>query len=95
MRTLILISMVLGLANGWSALYAAESAYSRQQVAADQFYAAGDYQEAMKQYLPLAKKGDSFSQYRISFMYLEGQGREPDLVEAYAWAALAAQNHQD
>lgn len=44
--------------------------------------------------MPLAKKGDSFSQYRISYMYLEGQGTEVNLVESYAWAYLAAQNRQ-
>ena len=73
---------------------AGQSKYHRQQNYADQLYLNGEFGEAMKQYMPLAKKGDSFSQYRISYMYLEGQGTEVDLVESYAWAYLAAQNRQ-
>jgi len=84
---------MLSLAAGWS-VHAADSKYKRLQVAADQLYTEGNFQKAMKEYLPLAKKGDSFSQYRISYMYVQGQGVKPDLIEAYAWASLAAQNYQ-
>ena len=77
-----------------SLLAATETKYQRQQLQADQLYNEGEYKEAMGKYLPLAKKGDSFSQYRVSYMYLEGQGTETDLVESYAWAYLAAQNRQ-
>lgn len=93
MRTLTLAILMLSLAAGWS-VHAADSKYKRQQVEADQLYTSGEFQKAMREYLPLAKKGDSFSQYRVSFMYVEGQGVEADLVEAYAWASLAAQNYQ-
>jgi hypothetical protein len=71
---------------------AGQSKYHQQQSYADQLYQNGEYGEAMRQYLPLAKKGDSFSQYRVSYMYLEGQGTETDLIESFAWASLAAQN---
>jgi len=94
MRILILISLICAFWIPQTLQAAAETKYARQQVLADELYGLGKYQEAMKQYLPLAKKGDSFSQYRVSYMYLEGQGVEPDLVESYAWAYLAAQNHQ-
>ncbi len=73
---------------------ATSSRYHQAQIEADRLYDAGEYQKAMKQYLTLAKKGDSFSQYRVSYMYLEGKGQEEDLIESFAWASLAAQNRQ-
>ncbi|HKX57280.1 MAG TPA: SEL1-like repeat protein [Xanthomonadales bacterium] len=72
-----------------------KSAYVSKQEQADQQYASGKYHEALPNYLRLAKQGDSFSQYRVSYMYLQGQGRESDIVEAFAWATLAAQNKAD
>ena len=70
------------------------SKYHALQQQADALYAKGEYQQSMKQYLSLAKKGDTFSQYRVSYMYLEGQGIESDLIESFAWAFLSAQNNQ-
>jgi hypothetical protein len=72
-----------------------KSAYVSKQEEADQQYANGKYTEALPNYLRLAKQGDSFSQYRVSYMYLQGQGRETDIVESFAWATLAAQNKAD
>ena len=72
-----------------------KSAYVSKQEQADQQYANGKYTEAMPNYLRLAKQGDAFSQYRVSYMYLQGQGRETDIVEAFVWATLAAQNRAD
>jgi hypothetical protein len=69
--------------------------YQSKQQQADQLYAQGNFSEARKQYLRLAKQGDSFSQYRVSYMYLEGQGYKKDIVEAFAWATLAAQNKEE
>jgi hypothetical protein len=73
---------------------AEQSKYQYQQQQADQVYETGDYKTAYKKYRTLAKKGDSFSQYRVSYMHLEGQGTTEDTVEAFAWAALSAQNGQ-
>ena len=72
-----------------------KSSYQSSQEAADKLYTNKNYKEALRQYLRLAKKGDHFSQYRVSYMYLEGQGHEEDIVEAFAWAYLAAQTRQD
>lgn len=55
-------------------------------------YDNGDYASAYKKYLKLAKKGDWFSQYRISYMELNGLGTSEDVIESLAWAVLAAQN---
>ena len=94
MRINLLLSMLITLAISLSSQAATEQAISPEQQQADDVYARGDYPAAMQQYLALAKEGDDFAQYRVSYMYLEGQGLEPDLVEAYAWAAVAAQGKQ-
>jgi len=62
---------------------------------ADQLYEEGDFSSAYSSYLRLAKKGDPFSQYRASFMNLKGQGVDPDIVQAFAWAVLAAESKDE
>ncbi len=94
MRINLLLGMLITLAISLSSQAAGEPVISPEQQQADVVYASGDYPAAMKQYLALAKEGDNFAQYRVSYMYLEGQGLEPDLVEAYAWAAVAARKGQ-
>ena len=64
----------------------------RAQQHADRFYEEGEYRKAYRKYIELAKIGDSFAQYRVSYMHYSGEGQAPDAVEAYAWAVLAAQN---
>ncbi|MDZ4730198.1 MAG: SEL1-like repeat protein [Xanthomonadales bacterium] len=99
MRKIILVTALVCMAfTAPSALQAStprKSVYVSKQEQADQLYAGGKYTEAFRNYLPLAKQGDSFSQYRVSYMYLEGQGHESDIVEAFAWSYLAAQNKSD
>jgi hypothetical protein len=96
MRLISLIAVVAMLAIFSSPATAAKkSAYVSKQEQADQLYAKGKYSDALKLYLQLAKQGDSFSQYRVSYMYLEGQGHEENIVEAFAWSYLAAQNKSD
>lgn len=91
-RTILTWSMMLYLA-GVSAQLQAESQYHAWQKEADRYYAKGEYGTAYRKYLKLAKKGDSFSQYRVSFMNLQAQGvKSEDVVEAFAWSVLAAQN---
>lgn len=54
-------------------------------------YEQGDYSTAYRQYVKLARTGDTFSQYRASYMSLMGLGTGVDTVEAMAWAVLAAE----
>jgi len=72
----------------------AEQVYNHQQQLAEQIYQQGDYDSAYKKFRTLAKKGDHFSQFRISYMYFEGQALEADILESFAWAYLAAQSGQ-
>ncbi len=93
-KTIIFVA-ILCLAVAPLQSIANQSGYVSKQEQADRLYAKGNFSDAHRSYLALAKKGDSFSQYRGSYMYLEGQGHEPDIVEAWAWASLAAQNKAD
>jgi len=54
-------------------------------------YERGEYKSAFRQYLKLAKEGDTFAQYRVSFMRLTGLGTKEKVSEAMAWAVLASQ----
>jgi len=69
-----------------------EDSDQRAAARADEQYAQERFGAAYKTYLGLAKKGDPFSQYRVSFMSLYGQGTNPDVIEAFAWAVLAAES---
>ena len=72
----------------------AQTDYYYERKEAGQLFNQSDYTNAYKKYLKLAKKGDSFSQYQVSFIHLQGLGRKEDVVESLAWAVLAAQDRQ-
>ena len=65
----------------------APSPYQLAQQAADDAYDNGAYAKAYKKYLSLARKGDTFSQYRLSYMHFQGQSVDVNWAEAFAWAA--------
>lgn len=77
-----------------SAPLAANTAHSPHGEAAS-LYDQGDYSKAYKHYHKLAKKGDTFAQYRVSYMTLKGLGTRPDVVESLAWAVLAAEGENE
>lgn len=56
------------------------------------FFDNGEYSAAYKRYLKLAKDGDLFAQYRVSFMKLTGLGTKANASEAMAWAVVAAKS---
>ena len=62
------------------------------QAKADRYYQKGDFSKAYKSYLKLAKKGDHYSQERVSYMFANGEGKSTDFNQAYAWSALAAES---
>jgi hypothetical protein len=94
-KIILYIALICLAATPLQASTSKKSAYVSKQDQADQLYASSKYVEAFRNYLILAKQGDAFSQYRVSYMYLEGQGHESDIVEAFAWSYLAAQNKSD
>lgn len=88
----ILIIIVLLCFSLASTPVLANSGQGDWQQEATTLYDNGDYASAYKKYLKLGKKGDWFSQYRISYMKLNGLGTSGDVIESLAWAVLAAQN---
>jgi hypothetical protein len=68
-------------------LHAAQSGQDK----AASLYQRGDYDKAYKQYQQRARDGDTFAQYRVSYMTLMGLGTRPDVIESMAWAVLAAE----
>jgi hypothetical protein len=52
-------------------------------------YELGDYEGALEEILPLARRGDPGSQFLLGVMYAEGRGVPWDEVKALAWLACA------
>jgi TPR repeat protein len=51
----------------------------------------GDYSAALKEFLPLARQGDSSAQWAVGFMHEQGHGVPRDYKEAIKWYRLAAE----
>lgn len=50
----------------------------------------GDYTAALKEFVPLARHGNSVAQFNLGFMYHEGKGVPQDSKESLKWYRLAA-----
>ncbi len=79
------LSVVVGLVfllavPGCTDFQAAEDAYDR-----------GDYETALKKFLPLAEQGLAAAQHYMGVMYGEGKGVPQDYAEAMKWYRLAAE----
>lgn len=55
-------------------------------------YQKKDYAAAAREFQQLARLGEVASQRNLGVMYLKGEGVGKDLVESYAWLALASEN---
>jgi TPR repeat protein len=53
-------------------------------------YNAGDYATALREWRPLANRGNARAQNNLGHMYYNGEGIPKDYVEAYKWFNLAA-----
>jgi hypothetical protein len=53
-------------------------------------YQTGDFVTALKELLPSAKQGHASAQYKLGFMYEEGEGVRQDAAEAVKWYRKAA-----
>ena len=53
-------------------------------------YNAGDFQAALKEWMPLAESGDANAQDNIGIMYAEGKGVIQNYVDAVNWYRLSA-----
>ncbi|MBT8070476.1 MAG: hypothetical protein KJO80_08590 [Gammaproteobacteria bacterium] len=90
--SLIAVIVMLLAVTQSPALLANEAKQMRAK--AEQYYADLEYKKAFKTYRTLAQSGDRYSQRRLSLMYAEGQGKSVDLLDSYAWAALAAEGNE-
>ena len=79
-RSLFIIMMLLGMTGTASADVAAgEAAMNR-----------GDYTAALKEFQPLAEKGDMQAQVEMAYFYYHGKGVAQDRAEAAKWLGKAA-----
>jgi len=53
-------------------------------------YERGEFEVAMREWLPLAKAGDAEAQYRVGRLYDRGEGVDKDLSNASNWYGKAA-----
>ncbi|MDA3934020.1 MAG: tetratricopeptide repeat protein [Gammaproteobacteria bacterium] len=58
---------------------------------ANTLYTDKNYESAFAMYHELASIGEKFSQHRLARMFESGQGVEPSLIKAYAWAVLSTE----
>lgn len=56
------------------------------------YYEAGEFEQAHKEFYQAAQYGDHDAQLNLGAMYYRGEYHPKDPVKAYAWMALAAQN---
>ena len=54
-------------------------------------YNKGDYKTALREWLPLAKKGNPDAQFVLGVMYYNGQGVPQDYKTAVKWYKLSAE----
>ena len=54
-------------------------------------YKEGDYETALKIFMPLAEKGDMVAQFNVAKMYRKGTGVPKDYKTAVKWFALSAE----
>lgn len=56
-------------------------------------FAAGDYQKAFHQLLPVAVNGNKEAQYAVGYMYYNGLGVAPDTETGIVWMRKSAEQH--
>ena len=54
-------------------------------------YEKGDYETALKEFMPLAEAGQTSAEAAVGQMYFEGKGVKPDPKEAARWLEPAAE----
>ena len=56
-----------------------------------QAYKKKDYETALREWIPIAEKGNPEAQNNLGVMYLNGEGVDPDYKTAMKWFTLAAE----
>jgi len=55
-------------------------------------FASGNYEQALRLWLPIAEKDDHKAQYNLGILYMKGLGVEKNLKTAFIWYKRAAAN---
>ncbi len=58
-------------------------------------WGCGDYETALREFLPLANQGHAQAQVNLGILYSQGRGVPKDNVQAYRWYTLAANQGDD
>jgi hypothetical protein len=83
--TLVAVALLFSAGSAWADLEDAGAAYDR-----------GDYETAIREYRPLAEKGEASAQAQLGWMYENGEGVPENDVELVKWFRKAAeQGHED
>jgi len=78
---ILMIALAMGLAvPAWAGFDEGVTAYNK-----------GDYKTALREWRPLAERGDAGAQYNLGLMYQEGDGVPQNYVEAVGWYRKAAE----
>ena len=56
---------------------------------------SGDFETALREWVPLAEQGDARAQYNLGVNYVKGEGVIQDSVYAHMWFNIAASNGLD
>ncbi|MDP6708432.1 MAG: tetratricopeptide repeat protein [Alphaproteobacteria bacterium] len=86
LRYLVLTIVGLGLVFGLGQATPAQAGWEKGVGA----YNSGDYETALKEFVPLAKAGKPDAQFALGMMYLNGQLVKRDANEAAKWFLKAA-----
>jgi len=78
-KIVFLVLMVVAVAPVWANFLAGEDAYLRE-----------DYERALEEWRPLAKRGNVEAQNMLGYMYRYGQGVPQDFEQARHWYRLSA-----
>ena len=76
---IVLFLLALSALPAWADFAAGLSAYQK-----------GDYEGALKEWQPLAERGNTVAQFNVGLMYYEGQGVGQDYARAAEWFQRAA-----
>ncbi|MCZ6592892.1 MAG: SPOR domain-containing protein [Alphaproteobacteria bacterium] len=68
----------------------ATPAFAQDIGAGVEAYGRGDYDRALREWRPLAERGDSEAQAGLGLMHARGQGVRQDYIEAIRWFRLSA-----
>ena len=85
MKQLLIFPVLLLSLLVWNPVFSADSKRGLDA------YKKGDYATALREWKPLAEKGDASAQSNLGFMYDNGQGVPQDYKTAFKWYKLAAE----